>query len=126
MPWYVWPGSNPPEAILKCLTLDELGEVSRFCLCGRRKGTEVSQSSDDGGPHTMTHWHKDVERASVGGSRRAPAAVPGTLDAARRGAKIAELRELMEKVERRWQAPERNKSQRERRQRRDASGHRPK
>ena len=60
----------------------------------------------------MTHWHKDVERASVGGSRRAPAAVPGTLDAAKRGAKIAELRELMEKVERRWQAPERSKSQR--------------
>jgi hypothetical protein len=75
----------------------------------------------------MTHWHKDVERASVGGSRRAPAAVPGTLDAAKRGAKIAELRELMEKVERRWQASERNKSQREppRRQRRDASGDRP-
>jgi hypothetical protein len=49
----------------------------------------------------------------VSGVAGAPAAVPGTLDAAKRGAKIAELRELMEKVERRWQASERNKSQRE-------------
>jgi hypothetical protein len=71
----------------------------------------------------MTHQHKDVERTSAGRNRRSPAAVSGTLDAAKRAAKIAELRELMEKVERRWQAPERSKSQRgsPRRQRRDAS-----
>ena len=58
----------------------------------------------------MPHQHKDVERTSVGRNRPSPAAVSGTLDAAKRAAKIAELRELMEKVERRWQAPERNKS----------------
>ena len=45
-PWRVWPGSNPPEAILKCLTVDGLGDVSRFCLCGSRtKRTEVPQSA---------------------------------------------------------------------------------
>jgi hypothetical protein len=75
----------------------------------------------------MTHQHKDVERTSVGRNRRSSAAVSGTLGAAKRAAKIAELRELTEKVERRWQAPERSKSQRgpPRRQRRDASRDRP-
>jgi hypothetical protein len=75
----------------------------------------------------MTHQHKDVDRNKVGRNRRSAAAISGTLDAAKRGAKIAELRELMEKVERRWQVPERSKSQREppRRQRRDASRDRP-
>jgi hypothetical protein len=60
----------------------------------------------------MTHRYKDVERTSIGRNRRSPSAVSRTLDAAKRRAKIAELRELMEKVERRWQAPERSKSQR--------------
>ena len=71
----------------------------------------------------MTHRYKDVERTSVGRNRQSPPAVSGTQDAAKRAAKIAELRELMEKVERRWQAPERSKSRRgpPRSQRRDAS-----
>jgi hypothetical protein len=60
----------------------------------------------------LTHRCKDVEMTSVGRNRQSPPAVSGTLDAAKRAAKIAELRELMEKVERRWQAPERSKSQR--------------
>jgi hypothetical protein len=60
----------------------------------------------------MTHWYKDVERTSVGRNRQSPPAVSGTLDVAKRAAKIAELRELMEEVERRWQAPERSKSRR--------------
>jgi integrase len=89
-----------------------------FCSALRRTGLLTRSPMRQGDAYKM------VRRALKAGI--APAAVPGTLDAAKRGAKIAELRELMEKVERRWQAPERNKSQRERRQRRDASGHRPK
>jgi hypothetical protein len=88
--------------MLKCLILDELREISRFCLCGRGGGgpgwrkPHRAGSSDDGGPQAMTHQHKDVERTSAGRNRRSPAAVSGTLDAAKRAAKIAELRELME------------------------------
>jgi len=71
----------------------------------------------------MTHRDKEVERTSVGRNWRSPSTVSRTLDAAKRGAKIAELRELMENVERRWQAPERRKSRRgpHAPQRRDAS-----
>jgi hypothetical protein len=53
----------------------------------------------------MTQRDKEVERTSVGRNWRSPSTVSRTLDAAKRGAKIAELRELMENVERRWQAP---------------------
>ena len=49
----------------------------------------------------MTHRYKDVERTSVRRNRQSPPAVSGTLDVAKRAAKIAELRELMEEVERR-------------------------
>jgi len=88
-----------------------------FCSALRRTGLLTRSPMRQGDAYKM------VRRALKAGI--APAAVPGTLDGAKRGAKIAELRELMEKVERRWQAPERNKSRRERRQRRDASGDRP-
>ena len=85
-----------------------------FCSALRRTGLLTRSPMRQGDAYKM------IRRALKAGI-----AFPGTLDAAKRGAKIAELRELMEKVERRWQAPERNKSRRERRQRRDASRDRP-
>jgi hypothetical protein len=51
-----------------------------------------------------TRRHEDVERTRTTPNRRSPAAVSRTLDPAKRKATIAELRELMEKVERRWRS----------------------
>jgi hypothetical protein len=51
-----------------------------------------------------TRRHEDVERTRTKPNRRSPAAVSRTLDPAKRKATIAELRELMEKVERRWRS----------------------
>jgi hypothetical protein len=51
-----------------------------------------------------TRRHEDVERTRTRPNRRSPAAVSRTLDPAKRKATIAELRELMEKVERRWRS----------------------
>jgi hypothetical protein len=51
-----------------------------------------------------TRRHEDVEGTGTRPDRRSPAAVSRTLDPAKRKATIAELRELMEKVERRWRS----------------------
>jgi len=51
-----------------------------------------------------TRRHEDVERTGTRPNRRSPAAISRTLDPAKRKATIAELRELMEKVERRWRS----------------------
>jgi hypothetical protein len=54
-----------------------------------------------------TRRHEDVERIRTRPNRRSPAAVSRTLDPAKRKATIAELRELVEKVERRWRSERR-------------------